>query len=86
MQTFTDLPRVEITEWPSVVATPCTRAMRETAFDAGSPILEEAYASIRKVSPRFDTDRSLKPDVDGVAELVESGTFYSPCAGILPSA
>ena len=51
-----------------------------------SPILEDSYASIRKVSPRFETDRSLKPDVDDVADLIESGRFYSPCASVLPSA
>ena len=43
MQTFTDLPRVEIAEWPRVVATPCTVVMPATTFDAGSPILQVGF-------------------------------------------
>jgi histidine ammonia-lyase len=51
-----------------------------------SPVLEESHARIRELSPRFESDRSLKPDVDAVAALVESGAFYRQCSEILPSA
>jgi len=51
-----------------------------------SPVLEASHARVRELSPRFASDRSLKPDVDAVAALVESGAFYRQCAGILPSA
>lgn len=51
-----------------------------------SPLLKDSHARVRELSARFETDRSLKPDVDGVAELIESGAFYAPCADILPSA
>ncbi len=51
-----------------------------------SPVLEESYTRIRALSPRFEADRSLKPDVDVVATLIESGAFYRQCAAILPSA
>ena len=51
-----------------------------------SAVLEASHARVRECSPRFDTDRSLKPDVDAVADLIESGAFYAQCASILPSA
>ncbi len=51
-----------------------------------SPVLEESHARIRELSPRFEADRSLKPDVDAVAALIESGAFYRQCAAVLPSA
>jgi histidine ammonia-lyase len=51
-----------------------------------SALLESAHADIRNVSPIFERDRSLKPDVDDVAALIESGRFYETCRSILPSA
>jgi len=51
-----------------------------------SAILEQAHASIREISPRFDSDRSLKADVDGLAALIEGGRFHPSCAAILPGA
>ena len=51
-----------------------------------SAVLEQACASLREISPRFDSDRSLKPDVDGVAALIDAGHFYPTCRAVLPSA
>ncbi len=51
-----------------------------------SEILEKAHKRIRGISPRLDSDRSLKPDVDGVCALIESGHFFADCGSILPSA
>ena len=51
-----------------------------------SEILEKAHKRIRGISPRLDSDRSLKPDVDGVCALIESGHFFADCSSILPSA
>ncbi len=51
-----------------------------------SSILESAHARIRSLSPVFEEDRSLKPDVDDVAALIRSGYFYDTCRSILPSA
>ena len=51
-----------------------------------SPILEAVHGVIRGVSPRYESDRSLKEDVDAVSRIVEAGHFYSQCADILPSA
>jgi histidine ammonia-lyase len=48
--------------------------------------LEAAHATIRACSPAYDSDRSLKPDVDKVAELIDSGQFHPQCAAILPDA
>lgn len=50
-----------------------------------SEILEKAHKRIREISPRLDSDRSLKPDVDGVCALIESGHFFADCSSILPS-
>jgi histidine ammonia-lyase len=51
-----------------------------------SPELEQARATIRRLSPPYESDRSLKPDVDELAALVDSGHFYPACRSILPSA
>jgi histidine ammonia-lyase len=51
-----------------------------------SAILETSHARIRTLSPSFEEDRSLKPDVDDVAALIRSGYFYDVCRAILPSA
>ena len=48
--------------------------------------LERARATIRRVSPPYDSDRSLKPDVDELAELIDTGHFYPDCRAVMPSA
>ena len=48
--------------------------------------LEEARATIRRLSPHYDTDRSLKPDVDELSVLVDAGHFYPACRSVMPSA
>jgi histidine ammonia-lyase len=48
--------------------------------------LEAARATIRRLSPHYDTDRSLKPDVDELAELVDAGHFYPACRSVMPAA
>jgi len=50
-----------------------------------SPALEKAHAMIREISPEFETDRSLKPDIDGVTSLVNEGRFFPLCSSIMPS-
>lgn len=50
-----------------------------------SKILEEALAMVRDVSPPYETDRSLKKDIDGVAGLINSGNFCIYSESILPS-
>jgi len=49
-----------------------------------SAVLEDARASIRSISPQFDSDRSLKPDVEALAALIEAGRFFPSCEAILP--
>jgi histidine ammonia-lyase len=51
-----------------------------------SQVLEKALQKIREFSPKFESDRSLKTDVDEVSALIESGYFFSKCSSILPSA
>ena len=51
-----------------------------------SAVLEKAHARIREISPQYESDRSLKKDVDEVADLIESGFFYPKCSEILPAA
>jgi len=50
-----------------------------------SKILEEAMTRIRSVSPPYETDRSLKHDIDGVAVMVNDGDFCAYSKSILPS-
>jgi histidine ammonia-lyase len=50
-----------------------------------SKILEEAMTRIRSVSPPYETDRSLKQDIDGVAVMVNDGEFCAYSKSILPS-
>lgn len=47
--------------------------------------LEQAHALIREWSPNFESDRSLKRDVDDVAKLIGAGRFYANCQSILPT-
>jgi histidine ammonia-lyase len=51
-----------------------------------SQVLEKALKKIRESSPKFESDRSLKTDVDEVSALIESGYFFPKCSSILPSA
>ena len=51
-----------------------------------SQVLEKALQRIRESSPKFESDRSLKTDVDEVSALIESGYFFPKCSSILPSA
>ena len=51
-----------------------------------SQVLEKALQKIREFSPKFESDRSLKTDVDEVSALIESGYFFPKCSSILPSA
>ena len=50
-----------------------------------SATLMASHQKIRTLSPHFDQDRSLKPDVDAVAELIEAGYFYPQCEVPLPT-
>jgi histidine ammonia-lyase len=51
-----------------------------------SGLLEDAYNTVRAVSPHFESDRSLKADVDLVSALIDEGRFHGSCASIMPSA
>jgi histidine ammonia-lyase len=50
-----------------------------------SPMLERAVEQIRGVSPRYEKDRSLAPDIEELAALVNSGSFCESGNSILPS-
>jgi histidine ammonia-lyase len=50
-----------------------------------SPTLETAIEKIRTVSPRYESDRSLAPDIEGIAAMVNGGSFCEPGKSILPS-
>jgi histidine ammonia-lyase len=50
-----------------------------------SKLLEQAHKKIRELSPTLDTDRSLKPDIDAVSSLIDSGYFGALCGALLPS-
>lgn len=50
-----------------------------------STVLEQAFEKIRNVSPRYESDRSLAPDIEEIARLVDSGCFCEPGRSILPS-
>jgi len=50
-----------------------------------SDVLESALKKIRELSPNYEADRSLKPDIDAVSSLVNSGHFFQKCSAILPS-
>ena len=51
-----------------------------------SELLEASHARIREDSAFLEADRSLKPDVDTIAALVDSGYFYEFCRDLMPSA
>jgi histidine ammonia-lyase len=50
-----------------------------------SPTLERAIEKIRDVSPKYESDRSLAPDIEEVAAMVNSGHFCDSGETILPS-
>jgi histidine ammonia-lyase len=50
-----------------------------------SPTLETAIAQIRTVSPRYENDRSLAPDIEAIAAMVNGGGFCMLGKSILPS-
>ena len=54
--------------------------------ERSSAVLEVLHARVRELSPHFDSDRSLKTDIDAVSTLIESGAFYPYCNRVLPSA
>ncbi len=51
-----------------------------------SATIEQIIGEIRKVSAHYDDDRSLASDIEGLAQLINDGFFYTHAAGILPSA
>jgi histidine ammonia-lyase len=50
-----------------------------------STVLEQALKKIRDASPRYESDRSLAPDIEEVARLVDGGCFCDSGKSILPS-
>jgi histidine ammonia-lyase len=50
-----------------------------------SATLEGAIEQVRAVSPRYISDRSLAPDIEQVASIVDAGGFCAPARSILPS-
>lgn len=50
-----------------------------------SAALERVIGKIRAVSPRYERDRSLAPDIAGVVAMIESGDFCQAGESILPS-
>lgn len=50
-----------------------------------SPLIEEALAAIRKISPSYENDRSLSPDIRRVAASVDHGDYCDYAASVLPS-
>ena len=50
-----------------------------------SAALERVIDKIRTVSPRYERDRSLAPDIGKVVAMIESGDFCQPGKSILPS-
>ncbi|NQV85999.1 MAG: histidine ammonia-lyase [Woeseiaceae bacterium] len=50
-----------------------------------SSIIEEVIAELRKISPAYETDRSLSADIQRVASVVDNGTYCRYAASVLPS-
>jgi histidine ammonia-lyase len=50
-----------------------------------SSLLEQVISEIRQVSEHYDEDRSLSPDVERLAHLVDEGYFYGFASAMLPS-
>jgi histidine ammonia-lyase len=50
-----------------------------------SPAIEQVIAVIRELSPRYEQDRSLAPDIGRVAATVENGDYCRFAESVLPS-
>ena len=50
-----------------------------------SPALQDVVAAIRELSPFYDEDRSLSPDICRIAATIDNGDFCGYAASILPS-
>jgi histidine ammonia-lyase len=50
-----------------------------------SPVIEAVIATLRKISPRYENDRSLSTDIRDVARLVDAGEYCHHAASVLPS-
>jgi histidine ammonia-lyase len=50
-----------------------------------SPIIEAVIEGIRKVSPRYDEDRSLSVDIQRIATSINGGVYVDYAASVLPS-
>jgi histidine ammonia-lyase len=50
-----------------------------------SPAIEEVIAAIREISPVYDNDRSLSPDIRRLAAVIDNGDYCSYAASVLPS-
>jgi len=52
---------------------------------SSSPIIEQVIASLREISPAYETDRSLSSDIINVATFIDKGAYCSYAASVLPS-
>jgi histidine ammonia-lyase len=50
-----------------------------------SPLLEAVMHGIREISPAYEEDRSLSPDIRRIAEKVNQGDYCELAASVLPS-
>ncbi|MGB5346679.1 MAG: histidine ammonia-lyase [Woeseia sp.] len=50
-----------------------------------SAVIETIIEQVRLFSPPYDSDRSLAPDIEQLAGLIDGGSFCEPCAAVLPS-
>jgi len=71
----------------NIVAIELLAAARGIEFhrpEKSSPAIEQVIATIREVSPPFTDDRSLSPDITGVAGLIGTGRFCRHASAVLP--
>lgn len=47
--------------------------------------LEAVIASLREISPRYDGDRSLSPDIRLVTQMIDAGKFCEHASSVLPA-
>jgi histidine ammonia-lyase len=52
---------------------------------SSSPAIEEVIAAIREISPAYDNDRSLSPDIRRIAAVIDNGDYCNYAASVLPS-
>ncbi|MGB5740135.1 MAG: aromatic amino acid lyase, partial [Woeseia sp.] len=50
-----------------------------------SAVIETIIEQVRLFSPPYDIDRSLSPDIEQLAGLIDGGAFCEPCSAVLPS-